>query len=259
MADPIQIIRSRDRLKRVRGGRDGLYPFLELNTWDIVHYLDDFLGDEIRGSTANASLYELNTGVDATFTILADQANGVAQLSASTGAGASGEYGGISLPELAFTGDRNAVIAVRLSIDAVTSVKVEIGFIDDVTDNGAVDTLSTPSVNSADAAVWVIDTDDTDNWQAFGTADSVIATKIEPGFPPVAGTFETMIVALRDSNARFYRLNADGEMTFDSDWMTGAITATDQVSPWMFVQLRGAVDRNINIDFLDVRARRTIN
>ena len=124
MADPIQMVRSRAHLKRVRGGRDGLYPFLEHNTWDMVHYFDDFLGDEIRGSGGTPGVYELNTGDDGVLSILADQTNGVAELSASTGAGGDDEYAFIALPELNWTAQQNAVMAVRLNIDAITTVKI---------------------------------------------------------------------------------------------------------------------------------------
>ena len=257
MADPIQILRTRDSLKRVRGGRDGLYPFLEHNTWDIVHYFDDFLGDEIRGSGGTPGAYELNTGDDGTFTILADQTNGVAELSASTGAGSSGEYGFIALPELNWTAEQNAVIAVRLNVDAITTVKMEVGFTDVTTDNGAVNVLATPTGTADDCAVWVFDTDDTAYWQCFGNKAGTEATKIEDQLAPTADTFETMVVALRDTNARFMRLDANGRLTYQSAWMTDAITAADKLVPWFGVQLRGTADRHMRIDFIDVRQRRS--
>jgi len=258
MADPIQILRTRDSLKRVRGGRDGLYPFLEHNTWDIVHYFDDFLGDEIRGSGATPGAYELNTGSDGVLSILADQTNGVAELSASTGAGADDEYAFIALPELNWTAQQNAVLAVRLNIDAITTVKIEVGFTDVTTDNGAVNVLATPTGTADDCAVWVFDTDDTAYWQCFGNKAGTEATKIEDGLAPVADTFETMVVALRDTNARFMRLDANGRLTYQSAWMTDAITAADKLVPWIGLQLRtGAIDRNLNIDFIDVRQRRS--
>jgi hypothetical protein len=258
MADPIQMIRSRQNLKRVRGGRDGLYPFLEHSTWDVVHYFDDFLGDEIRGSGGTPGTYELNTGDDGVLSILADQTNGVAELSASTGAGGDNEYAFIALPELAWTGEQNAVMAVRLNIDAITTVKIEVGFTDVTTDNGAVNVLATPTGTADDCAVWVFDTDDTAYWQNFGNKAGTEATKIEDGLAPVADTFETLIVALRDTNAKFLRCDANGYQTYESAWMTDAITAADKLVPWIGLQLRtGSIDRNLNIDFIDVRQRRS--
>jgi hypothetical protein len=257
MADPIQMVRSRAHLKRVRGGRDGLYPFLEHNTWDVVHHFDDFLGDLIRGDATSPGMYELNTGVDGTFTILADQTNGVAELSASTSTGADGEYGFIALPELNWTADQNAVIAVRCNVDAITTVKMEIGFTDVTTDNGAVNSLSGNTGTASDCAVWVFDTADNAYWQCFGSKAGTPATKIEDQLAPVADTFETMIVALRGTNAKFLRLDANGNLTYESAWMSDAITAADKLVPWFGVQLRGGVDRHMRIDFIDVRQRRT--
>ena len=258
MADPIQIVRSRENLKRVRGGRDGLYPFLENDTWDMVRYFDDFLGDEIRGTGATPGIYEVNTGSDGAINILADQTNGIAEIRASDGSGSDNEYCGIALPELAWTAQQNAVMAVRLKMDAITTVKVEVGFTDVTTDNGAVNALATPTGTADDCAVWVFDTDDTAYWQCFGNKAGTEATKIEDGLAPVADTYETLIVALRDDNAKFMRLDANGRQTYESAWMTDAITAADKLVPWIFIQLRtGSIDRNLNVDFIDVRQRRT--
>ena len=252
MADPIQMVRSRAHLKRVRGGRDGLYPFLEHNTWDVVHHFDDFLGDTVSGT------YETNTGDDGAINILADQTNGVAEIRASDGAGGDNEYAFISLPELNWTAQQNAVMACRLAIDTITTVKVEVGFTDVTTDNGAVNVLATPTGTADDCAVWVFDTDDTAYWQCFGNKAGTEATKIEDGLAPVAGTFETLIVALRDTNAKFLRLDANGYLTYESAWMTDAITAADKLVPWVGIQLRtGSIDRNLQVDYIDVRQRRT--
>jgi hypothetical protein len=260
VADPLLLLNSRENLRRVRGGRDGTYPFLEVGTWDTVHYFDDFLGDEIRGSDATPGLYQVQTTTDGAITILANQPNGVAEIRASDGNGADNEYCGISLPELAFTGDRNSVMAVRVAVDAIATVKMEFGFTDVTTDAGAVNVLATPSATAANAAMWVLDTDDNAYWQGFGVAAGTLATKYEPAISPVAATFETLVVALRDGFARFIRLDSNGRMTVDSQWQASFITKTTALVPWMFVQLRtGTLDRNVQVDFIDVRARRTVS
>ena len=66
-----------------------------------------------------------------------------------------------------------------------------------------------------------------------------------------------MIVALRATNAKFLRLDANGNLTYESAWMPDAITAADKLVPWVGVQLRGTADRHMRIDFIDVRQRRT--
>lgn len=265
-ADPIQKARTREELLKRRGGRDGLYGLFESSmTWDVVHFFDDFLGDKIQGSetggaTQASGIYEITTGVDGALNILADQPNGVAELRASDGAGANDEYAGLSLPELAFTGDRNAVIAVRLAIDTLTTVKVEVGFTDVTTDAGAINVKATPTASAGlDAAVWILDTDDNGNWEGVGFQNGTAATTVEAGISPTAATFETLIVELHDTNVRYSRLDINGGQTFESAWQTSGITAATQLVPWVFVQVRDAVDRNVQLDFIDVRARRTIN
>ncbi len=268
MAEPINMVRSRDMLQRSVGGRDGRYPFLELGTWDVVHYFDDFFGDEVRGSSATPGHYEVVTGVDGAFDILADQQNGVGQLSASVGAGATGEHAGLALPELGFAAELSCVLAVRLQIDVLSSVKVEVGFTDVTTDAGAVNIKATPSFNADNAVVWAFDTDDSSGapgWEGLGVIATAAATTYEAAIDPVAATFETMIVALRgnsgdtNADAKFIRLDANGKKTHESPWQESFITSTTKLVPWVFVQLRGSVDRNLQLDFIDVRQRRTVN
>jgi hypothetical protein len=256
---PIQFVRTRSALKRAVGGRDKTYPFLENLTWDVVQHFDDFLGDEIRGSSATPGLYKMITGVDGAINTLTNKRNGVAELRASDGAGADNEYAGFSLPGLGFTGEADAVMAVRLAIDAITTVKVEVGFTDVTTDIGAVNdkTADPQTFTAANAAVWILDTDDNVYWEGMGVKAGTAATTVEAGISPVAATFETLVVALRDDNAKYIRLNADGLKTYESDWQTSAITAATALSPWIFIQLRdGTIDRNVSIDFIDVRGRR---
>lgn len=258
MADPIAIELTRSDLQRIAGGRDGAYPFLETITWDIVHFRDEFWGDEIRGSGGTPGMYEVVTGSDGAINILANQPNGVAEIRASNGDGGDNEYAGISLPELAFTGNRNAVFAARVAIDTITTVKVEIGFTDVTTDAGGVNVKATPSFTANDFVGWVLDTDDNANWEGLGVAATTAVTTHEAAIAPTAATFETMIVALRDSNARFVRLNTSGLMTHDSGWLPSFVTSTVALVPWLFIQLRtGTIDRNLQVDFVDVRARRT--
>ncbi len=239
-----------------------LIPYLERNMLDVLYFHDDFLGDEMRGSGVAPGIYETVTGSDGAFVLLADKINGEAELSASVGTGADTEHCGVSLPELHFKGDQNCTVAVRLSIDDITTVKVEVGFTDAVGDAGAVDALDTPTARADDAAVWVRDTADAGNatgWQAFGVSNTGLATKIEPtGFTAANGTFETLMVALDHGDARFYHFDADGVLDYSSPVMTAACRGTIALVPWVFVQLRtGTIDRNLNIDFISAWQRRT--
>lgn len=257
MADRNLYLPTLQELKLSMGRGNKLLPFLERSTLDQVVWFDDFLGDQFGWDATTPGKYEVVTGVDGSIDIYANQTNGVARMEPSSGAGASGEYCGLSLPELNFQSQLNCVMAARINLDAITTVKVEIGFTDVTTDAGAVNALATPTATADDACVWVFDTDDTAYWQCYGSKAATPATKIEPEIAPVAATWETMIVALEGTNAKFIRLDANGKKTYESTWMTDAITATDKLVPWVFVQLRGAVDRHLDIDYIYAAQRRT--
>ena len=248
-----------EQLRKKHGGRDLATLLMERECSDVLRWKDDFLGDEISGSGASPGMYEVVTGVDGSLAIVADQAGGVAKLEASSGAGASGEYCGLSLPELAFTGDYSCCFMSRLYIDNIGSVKFEFGFTDVTTDAGVVDDLAAGTATASNAAVWVMDRNDNTYLQCFGVKDTAVATKIEPGdarVTPVNATFFYPIVALEGNTARFYLLNSDGRLTYSSAYMADAIEGGTKVCPWIFVQLRGAVDRHIYIDMIDVWGRR---
>lgn len=251
MSESIIHVPTLQELNRYRGNIGAAFPFLALGIppLDVVVWNDDFLGDTIRGDATAPGAYEVVTGVDGAINILADQTNGVAEIRASDGNGADNEYGGISIPELAFLGDNFCVCAARIAIDTITTVKVEVGFTDVTTDAGFTNVLATPTFTANNAVGWVFDTDDTAYWQCAGVKDTTAATKIEPSIAPTAATFEWLVVAVQGNNAKFYRLDANSNQTYESAWMTSAIEGGTKISPWIFVQLRaGTIDRNVQVD-----------
>ena len=159
MPEPILLDPTRQALEREMGGiRDFDFQWRELFSWDTVRFFDDFLGEQLMNATADGDpgVYVEVTGVDGAFDILADSENGAAQLQASVGAGADNEYGGVSLANLTWKGDLSLMVAARLQIDAITTVKVEFGVTDVSTDAGAALVLATPTATADDAALWVI-------------------------------------------------------------------------------------------------------
>ena len=165
---------------------------------------------------------------------------------------------------MTYRGDLNAFIAVRLQLDAITTVKCEVGFSDAIDDTGAVNVLATPSWTATNAAVWAFDTDDavTTTWQILGVAAGTAATKNTAATfgtrpTPVAATYETLMIELRDGVAKFRAASAAGDITYESDWMASAITLTTNLTPWVFVQSRaGSAARNCDIDYVAVWQRR---
>lgn len=266
MANSIIHVPTIQNLQRVKANIGAAYPFIALgiSPLDLIVWDDDFLGDTIRGDATSPGIYEVKTGDDGAINILADQPGGVAEIRASDGAGSDDEYCGISLPELAFQGDNYCAVAARLYIDAITTVKVEVGFTDVTTDAGAVNILATPTFTATDFCGWILDTDDTAYWQCAGVKDGTAATKIEPELSPTAGStgYEWLIVAIEGNNAYFYRLDANGRQTYPTlgaaNCMSDAIEGGTQICPWIFVQLRAdSIDRNIRLDRWVVWGNRT--
>ena len=249
MANPVQKVPSRQNLRNTLGlARE--FGFLEFNTLDQTVVFDDFLGDVLdvewrtvdtgSGSSADAVI---SAGTNGTIVMV-------------TGTADNG-YSAISR-ELNFQGQLNCVMAARIKVDDIAAVKMEVGFTDAHDDAGAVNTMATYATTATDWVGWVFDTDDTAYWQATGVDTNTEATKIEDGLAPVAATYETLIVALEDTTAHFYRLDANGYQTYRSAPMTGACTKDVSLTPWVFVQSRESSDsKTLTVDYIKAWQRRT--
>ena len=249
MANPVQKVPSRQNLRNTLGlARE--FGFAEFNTLDQVVVFDDFVGDVLSVEWQTA---DTGSGSSADAVISAG-ANGTIVMVTGT---ADNGYSAISR-ELNFQGQLNCVMAARIKIDDIAAVKMEIGFTDAHDDAGAVDTLATYATTATDAVGWIFDTDDTAYWQCFGVDTNTEATKIEDGLAPVAATYETLIVALEDTTAHFYRLDANGYQTYRSAPMTGACTKDVSLTPWVFVQSRESSDsKTLTVDYIKAWQRRT--
>ena len=249
MANPVQHVPSRQNLRNTMGlARE--FGFAEFNTLDQVVMFDDFLGDvlDVEWRTADTGS---GSSADA---VISAGANGTIVMVTGT---ADNGYSALSR-ELNFQGQLNCVMAARIKIDDIAAVKMEIGFTDAHDDAGAVNTLATYSTTATDWVGWIFDTDDTAYWQATGVDSNTEATKIEDSLAPVAATYETLIVALEDTTAHFYRLDANGYQTYRSAPMTGACSKDVSLTPWVFVQSREASDsKTLTVDFVKAWQRRT--
>ncbi len=249
MANPVQKVPSRQNLRNTLGlARE--FGFLEFNTLDQVVVFDDFVGDVLSVEWQTA---DTGSGSSADAVISAG-ANG--EIVMVTGTADNG-YSAMSR-ELNFQGQLNCVMAARIKVDDIAAVKMEIGFTDAHDDAGAVDTMATYATTATDWVGWVFDTDDTAYWQATGVDSNTEATKIEDSLAPVAATYETLIVALYDTTATFYRLDANGYQTYKSAPMTGACTKDVSLTPWVFVQSRESSDsKTLTVDYIKAWQRRT--
>ena len=249
MANPVQHVPSRQNLRNTMGlARE--FGFAEYNTLDQVVVFDDFLGDvlDVEWRTADTGS---GSSADA---VISAGANGTIVMVTGT---ADNGYSALSR-ELNFQGQLNCVMAARIKVDDIAAVKMEIGFTDAHDDAGAVNTMATYSTTATDWVGWVFDTDDTAYWQATGVDTNTEATKIEPSIAPVAATYETLIVALEDTTAHFYRLDANGYQTYRSAPMTGACSKDVSLTPWVFVQSRESSDsKTLTVDYVKAWQRRT--
>ena len=249
MANPVQHVPSRQNLRNTMGlARE--FGFAEFNTLDQVVVFDDFVGDVLSVEWRTA---DTGSGSSADAVISAG-ANGTIVMVTGT---ADNGYSALSR-ELNFQGQLNCVMAARIKVDDIAAVKMEIGFTDAHDDAGAVNTMATYATTATDWVGWVFDTDDTAYWQATGVDTNTEATKIEDSLAPVAATYETLIVALEDTTAHFYRLDANGYQTYRSAPMTGACTKDVSLTPWVFVQSRESSDsKTLTVDYIKAWQRRT--
>jgi len=234
--------------------------FLQMNSFDICKWEDDFLSGVLT-----TSVYTSSAGGAATaFAVLAPSAsaNEWGTIRGVTGA-TDDQAVAISLP-LQCKGDYNAVMAVRYRVSSAANLKVEIGFRDTVaSQTGTVNALDTPSYNATNGCCWVYDIDaTTDTWQAQGVKATVAATGVDltassphnasenNGALPIADVYQTMVVALMEDNAYFDRYSADGRKQGATIMLTDCNTGSVNLAPTVYVQNRaGSASKNFDIDF----------
>lgn len=253
MADKIARYISREFLRKKIGGRDGLYQFLEYYSVGVSKWEDDFKGDTLDGKYQSTA-----SGTGAVAAATNDGAeNGECRLVTGTDNGGRSD---LSLGRH-YYGQNNAIIAVRLKVSAITSVKIEVGFTDVIsgTDAGAVATKATPTFNATDCAVWILDTTNNANWEgvATPTGDTNPATTVAAGRAPVAATFETMMVALVDNVVYYMAFDANDNLNYGPTAQTGGPSSDVLLTPWVFVQARNTTSKNLDIDYMRVWQRRT--
>ncbi len=261
MPEDVLLYRTRSYLKKHFGGRDKLYPFMELNTTDMVVWGPyDFIdngadGDctDLLGETADAGSI---TGT------VASTVNGICRLTTTA---SNGKYvgvfpnGGEGMLGGAFKGANSCVVWARIKMDSVDAVHAEVGFIDDDSDAGASNSLSGATTNSHDCAVWVYDTVDSGAlfWQGVHSSNSQSASKVEPGVHlPVLATYEWLGVAINGGAVKFMHMDSAGTPDYESAWQASGITSTDALIPWIFVQARSGTEILLDIDYWTAWQRR---
>lgn len=253
MAHDVILYPTRSYIKKHFGGRDKLYPFMELNTMDMcVWGPHDFIDTGSDGDCTHILGETTSTG-SITGTV-ASTTNGICRV---TTAATTNDYcyvfpnGGEGMKGGAFKGDNSCVTWARIAIGAAaTSCHVEVGFTDVDSDAGAVSNLGGETNNAADCAVWCRDTGDGNYWQAVHSANTTTATKIEPAtHTATAGAYEWLGVAIQEDNVKFMHMTAAGVPDYESAWQASAITGSDALIPWIGIKTLSANIRYVDIDY----------
>jgi hypothetical protein len=243
----------------IRGAGDSARRLIqEVNGWDVVYDFDDFTNDK-SDAELQSRYPAVKTGVDGSIDTVASGISGEATIDVGAGAADDNEYGGWGLGELEYKGDLNAFCVARIKISNIATVKVEFGFTDSLADAGAVNSLAGNTFTADDAAMFVLDTDDTATWQAVGVKATTAATKNESGgiIAPVNAVYQTLGVFLEGDNARFVQWDTNGKKIGETISIDAAIEGGSAVAPWLFVQNRAAAQaRNVTIDYRAVGQRR---
>ena len=254
MADRIVTDLSDVRLRSGMGAAI-MADFLQMNSFDICKWEDDFLSGVLTSSVYTTAATGSGSAAAAAVLAPSASANEWGNIRLTTGTTNDG-ISAMSLP-LQCKGDYNAVMAVRYRINAITDVKIEVGFRDSVANNtaGIVNALDTPSFSASNGCCWVFDTDATvDTWAAEGVKATSAATGVTlattaGGAAPVADTYQTMVVALMEDNAYFDRYSADGRKQGATIMLTDCNTGSVNLAPAVFVQTRNTTSKNLDVDF----------
>jgi len=149
----------------------------------------------------------------------------------------------------------NCGMEARIKVDAITTVKINVGFsdvaeeADNLTAFAIVD--DTVTATADDAVCFVFDTDATADYWHCCNAIAGAETKASIAIAPVAATYEIFRILLKMSDdgttcaATFYR---NGVVVGHKDT---AITITDALTPYIAVQsLAGTAARNLDVDYI---------
>ena len=257
--------RSLDALKRQQGNSEFVKDYLAYLSLDVAaRWDDDFQGDTLHGG------YQTAADAGATALAITAPTSAVRHGRATMVSGATADEMSVMSLGLHYYGENGAVMYAIVALNTIASAKIEVGFSDQTastTTPAVALVLATPTATATDGAVWVYDTNDTDNvgWQTFGVANGTVATKVEPAVinydgdnDPNAGEYELLMVALRGGSARFLRgdfISSAGvdlarklTMTYDSGWLASYVTATVALTPHVLVQARTTSSRTLTLD-----------
>src|SRR3990167_7455546 len=228
---------------------------------DTIFIYDDFLREAVD-QTNGFWIDKVSTG---TSEIVPDTAGGGLRL---TPGASDNAYGG-AVGQLSFNTSLNPVHITSIKSNAVTALKLEVGWIDAQTHAGAVNSAdaTTPTSTAADYAVGIVDTDantNSDLWMfaTDGSTSNMNATITASGFAvgaapatittAAANTYDKMAVTIRAisatvSTAQLYRNGA--LLAQHGGALATQIKGAIPIAPWLFAQTRSTTSRLVDVDF----------
>jgi len=241
---------SLGHLERASRGSPAREFYAQLAWQDVVWQLDDFTGD-----TINLDPWAVGeTGAGTQFAIPSTHLVGGA-ITGVTGT-TTGNCETLRGARV-WSGDYGCFMEVRCKVDVVTTLSMEIGFIDSASDLTlpAVSDVDTPAFagGTSDAAVLHIDTSQTLTTMAFVTDGSTAnmnatATTLSPVFTPTAATYHTYRVGISGDNAWCY---VDGGRHVSHGTLIGSRTEGGTlVRPFIAVRTRTGAAKTLDIDYV---------
>ena len=243
-------------LRNATPGHGPLFDLLAPLTRDYIWFTDHFLGDLLRDE------YAVATGSGATaWVVNAGLGGRVVGITGNTDNSQACLY----IPTSTFTGNIDPVISARVQLSAIADVKCEIGFCNDPTAVGFIDSLdagtNVPTLVAAqtDGVVAIFDVDAArDNWQfagaRAGTAwrDSTLGAAAGTGIThpvPAADTYQWITVRLlRSERGATDQMSAELYVNgvLKAKKADGAIDGTVAVYPYVLVMNR-ATNANVTM------------
>ena len=249
----------RKQLEKAMGLHSQLAQFLWPHSLSANRLFDDFNGEVI-----DLNLWSVPTG-GAGGTIFAQR---VADVEGTMIRGSTGTTDNttVAIHSAAnWFGDRNCMLETRFKLDVVTSLVLEVGFTDPLTDEGLtiLSDIDTPTIanGATDVAIVCMDTDQTLITMAFvteGSTASMVPTKTDLGTRvPVAATWMTIRVGIIDNAAFCQVFDSDDpqnlvllEEAYHGDAVASQTEGGVAMEPHILIGTRNTTAKVMDIDYI---------
>ena len=247
---------SQAELRKVMGGKSGLYEFLAMYaTRDVqMHHFEFDDADGAALVSGEFWILEDSGGTGGENFAVTDVGGGYIQC--DTGTGDNGSIG--LFGKIMYLGDDQAGMEVRIQSDDVSEANIETGFTDAIegSNASAVSDVDTPAAAATDLAVITYDTDQTATGLHFvtdgGTANqNVAATAFVTKTDMVDLTWHRFRVQLEDNYAAAWM---DGKLEANHNAINtqvqGALEGGTALMPFVYCRTRAVAEQFVKVQYL---------